>query len=206
MKKIWVIVISVVATAIVVGGGVYFFEKNRTDKDKDKLNAQINSLTNQVAALETQLATETAAKVTPSTTTTSSTASAPTNDPAAWKAYTNADYGFHLTFADGWTGYRVKKVSLDGLVAAYYINIPTTDPLYKSATDHTYAGYAAPICIGVMNKSEWTGDEIQVRDFGDKAAENANYVFTVSRWQATPTDVTAAITSTLTSVMNSFTL
>lgn len=205
MKKIWVVVISVVVTAIIVGGGVYWYEKNKSDKDKATLNTQISDLNARIATLASQTADAVTAK-TAADAQAAADAAAATAAANAWKNYTNADYGFHLTFTDGWTGYKVKKVALEGLVAAYYVNIPTSDPLYATATDSTYAGYAAPFCIGVMNKSEWTGDEMQVRDFGDKVGENATYVFTSSRWQATPTDVKASITSTLAAVMSSFAL
>lgn len=145
-------------------------------------------------------------KLTATTTTTPATTepTPTTNTDTSWKNYTNSDYGFKLTFTDAWKGYKVKKVALEGTVANYYINMPTTDPFYKDETEMSYAGYAAPFVIGVMDKAGWTGDEMQVKDFGSKIGENAQYVFTGSSWQAGPDDLLSSLGSSISAIIASF--
>ena len=107
-----------------------------------------------------------------------------------------------------WINYQVKTANIDGEVDTYYINIPTTDTTYAVADETKLAGYVNPVCIGVVAKANWTGSDDQLRDFGSKAGENANYVFTTSRMNGIiPSDLSTSITNTiLNQVMGSFKL
>ena len=120
--------------------------------------------------------------------------------------YTNTAYRFTLTLPSTWSTYKVKQANIEGALNTYYFELPTTDPLYADATTTADAGYAAPFVIGVMNKSEWTGDELQQRDFGSKIGENANYVFTASYWQAEPTDLSDTIAAEAINIVSTFKL
>jgi len=52
MKTIWIVLISVVVTAGVIGGGTYYYFDNKATKDKNNLQAQIDDLNKQVADAE----------------------------------------------------------------------------------------------------------------------------------------------------------
>lgn len=56
MKPIWTILITVVATAVIVGGGTYYMVNAKAIKDKDNLQAQITTLNTKVADTEKSLA------------------------------------------------------------------------------------------------------------------------------------------------------
>lgn len=121
--------------------------------------------------------------------------------------YTNSTYGFTLTLPSNWSTYKVKTAHIEGSVASFYFQVPTTDPLYQAASDTSDAGYASVFVIGVMNKAEWTGDELQVRDFGSKVSENASYVFTYSTSQAGPNEATfTAARLQISAIIATFTL
>jgi hypothetical protein len=141
--------------------------------------------------------------------TTATSAAATTTTPAATstsQTYTNDKYGFNLTLPADWDKYKVKSTVVDGELNTYYFTLPTTDSTYAQATTTADAGYAAPFVIGVMNKSDWTGSEDQLRDFGDKIGENDKYVFTVSYWQAKPTDLSDSIATEAHAIVASFIL
>lgn len=121
--------------------------------------------------------------------------------------YTNPTYGFTLTLPAIWSEYKVKSANIEGAVATFYFSLPTNDALHQASTTDTDAGYASVFAIGVMNKAEWTGDELQVRDYGSKIAENANYVFTSSTAQAQPSEaIFSAARAQIKTIIDSFTL
>lgn len=124
--------------------------------------------------------------------------------------YTNVKYNFTLNLPCSWSTYKIKEADITGEIDTYYINLPTADALYTTATasDGHYAGYINVMAFGVMTKADWTGSEDQMREFGDKVGENANFVFTASRMNgAYPADLTASLTNAIFSqVMNSFKL
>lgn len=51
-KNIWIIVVSIVATALIVGGGVYAWQKSNLNNTKQNLQQQISVLQNQVSQLQ----------------------------------------------------------------------------------------------------------------------------------------------------------
>ena len=144
---------------------------------------------------------------TPASTTAATVSNTTTTTAVAWKTYENTDYGFGLTFTDAWEGYKMKAVDLEGTVKTFYVNVPTSDPLYVSETSTAYAGYAAPFAISVIEKSKWQDDELFARDFGSKVGEKGDYVFTSSQGQACVTDLCGGdIMSSVKTVMDSFTV
>lgn len=121
--------------------------------------------------------------------------------------YTNSTYGFTLTLPAIWSTYKVKAANIEGSVATYYFQLPTSDSLYQTASSTNDAGYSSVFVVGVMNKAEWTGDELQQRDFGSKIAENASYVFTYSSAQAQPSEaIFTTARSQIQTIIATFTL
>lgn len=204
-NQLWLWIVFGILFIVLIGTIFYGQRNGLTWSDVKEImnNGPVSVSTTEVNVFESNSTTAPAATSTSSTS--ASTATAPVTT-ADWKAYTNADYGFHLTFTDPWQGYKFKKVPITGTVATYYVNVPTTDPFYQTATEHSDAGYAAPFAISVINKAEWTGSHEQMIDFGSKIAENANYVFTYGQWQAAPTDIGEIIGNSIKTVIDSFTL
>lgn len=98
MKTGWTIAISAVLTAVIIGGGTYYFVNARATKDKDNLQAQITDLTKKVADAEKSLADAQA-------TTSASVTTAPVTTPdptAGWKTYANSTYKFSYKYPSDW--------------------------------------------------------------------------------------------------------
>ncbi|MCX6812602.1 MAG: PsbP-related protein [Candidatus Berkelbacteria bacterium] len=112
MKPVWMIVISVVITAGVIGGGTYYLVNSKATKDKDNLQSQITDLNKKVADAEQSLATAQSATATTTPTTTPTTSTATTTDPTAeWKTYTNATYKFSVKYPSSATPKEINAAS-----------------------------------------------------------------------------------------------
>jgi hypothetical protein len=91
MKKIWVVIITVLITAGLIGGGGYYYLNKKYNDDKDALNKQISDLNDQIDALNNQSS---------STPTTTTVTTDPTSD---WKTYTNSKYGISFKYPKTWS-------------------------------------------------------------------------------------------------------
>ncbi|MEI7791997.1 MAG: hypothetical protein WCI57_00735 [Candidatus Berkelbacteria bacterium] len=109
MKPIWTILITVVATAAVVGGGTYYLINKSADKDKSHLQAQIDDLNAKVTSatkapsktVASGTTVNSGATVSTGTTVTSgaaTTGTAVANPTASWKTYTNSTYNFSFKY------------------------------------------------------------------------------------------------------------
>lgn len=89
-KTIWITIIAVVITAIIVGGGVYAWQKSSLQSTEKSLQQQITDLQNQIANLQkpTQPIVTTPEKTQEPT--------QPADETANWKTYQNKDLGFEL--------------------------------------------------------------------------------------------------------------
>lgn len=186
------IVLSVLLTAAIVGGGTYAILQKRANDDKATLQANIDTLNAQVTTLQKQVAD-------------AATAAKATAAADAWKNYTNTDYKFSLTFGDLWKGYEVKKVvpTDDSALAYHYFNMPTSDSSYKAATQSTSAGFASIFAISVYTPAQWTA--LQAMDgpiTAIKITANTNtaYVFAYQHGQAYP-DALATNASNISTVI-----
>jgi hypothetical protein len=95
MKTIWIVVISAVVTAGVIGGGTYYLVNAQATKDKDALQAQITTLNTKVADTEKSLA--------DAQTVTSATTQTVTDATAGWKTYSNTTSGYSIKYPTSWT-------------------------------------------------------------------------------------------------------
>ncbi len=89
-KYIWITIIAVILSAIIVGGGVYAWQKSSLRATEQSLQQQISDLQNQIANLQ---------KPTQSTVITPEETQAPTqpvDETASWKTYQNNALGFKL--------------------------------------------------------------------------------------------------------------
>lgn len=130
MKPVWMIVISVVVTAGIIGGGTYYFLNAKATKDKDALQSQITDLNKKL----------TDAQTTTSTTTT-------TTDPtASWKTYTNDSYAVSFKYPSNWTLKEDTSKSCQSFVAI-------TSPETKVAYDKAVAEIKGDIPISLQDIS-----------------------------------------------------
>ncbi|MCX6812461.1 MAG: hypothetical protein NTW79_02470 [Candidatus Berkelbacteria bacterium] len=77
MKMFWKILIAVVLTIAVVGGGTYYYMQRKLTNDKNNLQSQINDLNKQISDIK----------------------SSPT---FGWKTYTNSTEGFGVKIPADW--------------------------------------------------------------------------------------------------------
>jgi len=122
MKRIWTILITVVATAAIVGGGTWYLIDSHAKKDKDKLQTELDTL-NQRIADEAAIS---GATVTSGTTATTGTTVA---DPTAgWKTYTDTVFGYSVKYPADWT----KGV----LAGSATFNSPENEAIKNSGTQN----------------------------------------------------------------------
>jgi len=93
MKPIWIMLITIILTGAVIGGGVYYWQNKKITNVKNDLNSQITTLQKQVTDLKE--ASGVAATSTPTTNTVDETAN--------WKTYTNEAYGFSFKYPSDWS-------------------------------------------------------------------------------------------------------
>jgi hypothetical protein len=82
MKRIWIIIITIVATAGLVGGGTYFYLNEKADSDNKALQAQIDDLNAKITTADHV---------------------AQNDETTMWKTYTNNKYGFSFKYPPTWT-------------------------------------------------------------------------------------------------------
>jgi hypothetical protein len=94
MKTLWIVLISFLATAIVVGGSTYYLMNREATKDKNNLQAQITDLTNKYNDAEQKVA----------STDTTTTIPAATELTAGWKTYTTPSTKVSFRYPDKYIG------------------------------------------------------------------------------------------------------
>ncbi len=98
-NKTWFwILIAVILTAIIVGGGVYYFENKRATEAKNDLNNQITNLQSQIDTLKSSTATSNSSTSTNPTTSNPNTSATTADETANWQTYTNSKYGWSIKY------------------------------------------------------------------------------------------------------------
>jgi len=184
MKQQWIILITVVATAILVGSVTYLCVNAKAVKDRDNLQTQLDDLK---ANANTNVAVVNSNENTNAVVVTN--ANANTNAVVDWKAYTNTTYGFTLTLPnDAWKNYKVISYTpTDNVATKYlYFAVPTTDASWSELRGEK--GYASPIAITVYTQAQWTAAQSDTL-LDSPIGQNSKYVYTISGWQDSPTDL-----------------
>ncbi len=120
MKTFWTVIISVILTAGVAGGGVYYFLNKQATTDKNSLNSQISDLQTQISNL----------KKTTTSTTTTATASTTTDPTTNWKTYTNTTYGFRFKYPKEWTVEEGASASLSQRIVSVKSDQPNSSKIW----------------------------------------------------------------------------
>ncbi|MEI6498975.1 MAG: hypothetical protein WCO23_03355 [bacterium] len=186
MKKQWIILMTVVITALIVGGAMYFVMQSKITKDNDALQAQIDNLNTKLSNTNDDLGQINTNQNTNSVTTITNTNATTVVD---WKTYNNTTYDFSLTFPnDAWKNYKVIEYTpSDNTALKYlYIAVPTTDTSWQEIRGQ--AGYASPIAISIYTKAQWAAAQSDTM-LEKSVGQNDKYVFTISGWQDSPTDL-----------------
>jgi len=112
MKPIWTILITVVLTAAIVGGGMYYVMNKNSDGDESALQAQIDDLSAKVSTTSTTsgAAVTSGAAITPSTVVSTGTAAtsgaattpAVVSATAGWKTLTDSHFGISFKYPATW--------------------------------------------------------------------------------------------------------
>lgn len=164
-----------VVIVILIGAVVYFAVGKKSEPT--------NNSTNQTNSTNTPLTNNQQNTSTP----TSSTPTPPTD----WHAYNNTQYGFQLTLADVWKGYKVFQRNDVVYSDVKYLDfgVPTSGNPNGMFGDTNSNGFAAPFGIAVYPKAEWA--KISKED-GPKPTyitQNSQYVFGYYQWQDSPDDL-----------------
>ncbi len=93
--SITAIIISVVISAVVIGGGIYFYMDDKATKDQETLKNQISTLETEKADLEKQISGSTTTDETETSTAATPVAIVST---AGWKTFTNKTYNFSFKY------------------------------------------------------------------------------------------------------------
>lgn len=90
MSGFWKVLISIVATFVIVGGGIFYLMEKQIDSVRSNDQTKMDDLNKQIAGLKSTTSTSTTTG-TPSTATT-------VDVTADWKTYSNAKYGFSFKY------------------------------------------------------------------------------------------------------------
>jgi type II secretory pathway pseudopilin PulG len=93
LQKPWTIIVSIIITALVVGGVVYALQSSRLKSSEQSFQQQITLLQNQIDQLQQNVDQQ-------------------VNRPQEI-VYSNSQYGFSLTFPQTWKGYTTKNRTLN---------------------------------------------------------------------------------------------
>lgn len=114
-KNVWMIVISVIVTALIVGGGVYAWQRSSLQSTEKSLQKKITNLQSQIENLQ-----QTTAPVVnaPEITQESTQPIDETTNQQTYKTYTSANLGISFQYPKGW---YVKEEKEKGIGYRIYI-------------------------------------------------------------------------------------
>lgn len=107
-KNIWITAIAIIATALIVGGGVYAWQRSNLKNTKQSLEQQISVLQNQISQLQASQNQQTNQPVveqnnSPSTSPQQDREYKQPIDPtASWNTCKNSTYGYEFKYPNDW--------------------------------------------------------------------------------------------------------
>lgn len=114
-NNIWITVIAIIITAVLVGGGVYAWQKTSQQSTKESFNKQIAYLQSQITDLQqtpTPVITEN--KIIPETSTltekleSTDSTDQPINKTTIWKTYENQEIGFSFQYPENYGDFEIE--------------------------------------------------------------------------------------------------
>jgi len=172
-SRLCITLVIVILTAGVIGGSVWYLmdqANNINKKTIDDLQSQLNKITDEQKKTNEETAEE---------------------DATDEIVYKNTDYGFEITFPEGWEKYKVNKKSPsaeeDGSVLAYYyVGLPTSDKSWEEPGMNS--GYWSLFALSIYTKDQWNTMSDQEGPKPSLVAQKGNYVIGWMSAQAGPTD------------------
>ena len=141
-KNLILIIVSVLATALVVGGGVYAFQRSQQATSQQNLQSQIDTLKSQLASANAVTpapsAVPASSQVPTLTPTPSATPVKATKSPNnGWEAYVSADEKFKVNYPPTWKPYVNNNPSGNALSVSF------TSPKRLADTSQGSGGFQA---------------------------------------------------------------
>jgi outer membrane murein-binding lipoprotein Lpp len=160
------VTIAVVVTAVVVGGGVWYFLNQQVTTDKNDLNSQISSLQTQLSSL----------KNTSTTTATTDTA----NATADWKTYTSSSYNYSVKYPADATYSEISSTGTTGPDKGYIVDFANVSnmTIRVQATKNTSTAtdlkglIATNLSLNISDRNAYT----QITVGGQPAYKYINYL------------------------------
>jgi len=190
-KRLLTTVAIVIVTAGVVFGVTWYILDKMTREDQEASDKLRVTLQNQIDELRGKLKTGTTA-----TTTTATVVDT--------QKYTNSEFGFQLTFPADWKGYKLLEKQVEGTTKTWYAELPTTDPVWATATSTSDAGYVSLFAISAFTDAQWTEMMNAGGQTDTEIVKIGNYTFGYSGAQAGATDIEAAKSAAIKSIIATF--
>lgn len=195
MKTVGNMIVTVIASALVVGGGTYFYFNQKMGQQKDELAGQIKDLQGKVAVLgqtptitsEDANAENTEPSTTPSPSASPSTSpspspsasSTPTPSPVDtknWKTYSNTKYTYSVQYPTDWV---YKDTTATGSMSTLSFqpksakDYPFSVTIQKSTLDYTIGlikkQYATDSTFNKQSTADVNGKTFTTLNFTNKA-------------------------------------
>jgi type II secretory pathway pseudopilin PulG len=175
LQNHWIIVVSIVITALVVGGVVYVLQSSRLKSSEEYLEQQITLLQNQ-----NQQGTQ-----------------PPTNQQQAKQAqkivYNNSQHGFSLTFPQTWKGYIAENRTLN------FGSFGTSD-----SVDFGFSVQDSLFNVSIHTKNQWQQIKSEEGLTPTYLGENSQYVFGYATAQDAVNDIMVARMTEVQEVVKTF--
>jgi len=172
--NIWVVVASVVITALVVGGVVYALQSSRLKSSEQSFQEQITLLQNQIDQLKQVEQNQNQQATQPPTNQNQNNqpivnqnenVNQQVNQPQEI-VYNNSKYGFSLTFPQTWKGYSAKNRTLN------LGSFGTSD-----SVDFGFSVQDSLFNVSIHTKSQWQQIKSEEGPTPTYLGENSQYVF-----------------------------
>jgi hypothetical protein len=115
--------------------------------------------------------------------------------------YKNSTYGYEMTFPATWAYKLFPIKEEDGVTAAYYVAVPTTDTTSDETSMGIDKGYLSLFAITVYTPAQWDTASKAEGPKPTVAIQNANYVITYSKPNGTIPSYLAARAAEVSSIL-----
>lgn len=169
--RFFIVLAIVLATAVAVGGAVWYVMDQNAKQEKEATDQSIQALESTVKDLQSQIS-ELNKDV--------DTTETDSNDTASWKTYTSTQYGFSIKYPETWTVTDTSPAISNGVPA------PNPTILFKDSTGNDFRIYVSTtetgwgmesIKVGINYTGIVTNKELELSNRKqDQAATGTGYV------------------------------
>lgn len=197
----WIIIASIVITALVVGGAVYIWQNSNLKSTEQSLREQATLLQNQIDQLQ-QIKQNQNRQVTqpPENKNQNNQPIADQNENVNQQVnqpqeivYSNLQYGFSLTFPQTWTGYTAKNRILN------WGSFGTSDSI-----DFGFSVQSSLFNVSIHTKNQWKQIKSEKGSTPTYLGENSQYIFGYTTTQDAANDTIIARMSEIQDIIRTF--